>query len=188
MHHTLVVTVDNQPDALQRVAGLLRRKNFGVQSLTVAATEDPGTSRLTVVVDSRTSSPRLVTENLYKLIAVRRVADLAEEPGVARELVLLRVRAGSATRAEVLQLAQLQGARVVEVSPASLVLEMSATSVDIARLVALLRPFGILAMTRSGALALPAAAPEEWEDALAPALLSTNGASFIEPLAEREGV
>ena len=188
MHHTLVVTVDRQPAALQRVVGLLRRRNFAVDGLTVAATEDPATQRLTVVVDGRRSCPRRIAANLEKLVDVRRVVDLVEDAGLARELVLLRVRTGAKNRGEVLQLAQLHGARVAEVSPASLVLELAAAPAEIARLVALLRPFGIVAMTRSGALALPGGAREEWEDAIAPTLLVAEGSGFIAPLAEREGV
>lgn len=192
-HHTLLVTVDNRPGVLQRVAGLLRRRSFAVSWLTVAKTEDPACMRLTVAVDTRGTPTRLVTENLYKLVEVRAIETLSGEATAARELVLLRVRADSATRAEVLQLGQLHGARLVEVLPNSLVLEMSGASAEVSRLVALLRPFGILAMTRTGALGLPAATAEwatgeaESEPLTARSLRVTPRTGYSRPLAAREG-
>jgi acetolactate synthase I/III small subunit len=92
MQHTLVAIVENKPGVLNRVASLLRRRNFNIASLTVGETEDPTVSRMTIVVDTKTTKPHIVTESLYKLVNVIEVRDITGQPSVQRDLVLLKVQ------------------------------------------------------------------------------------------------
>ena len=101
MKHTLVALMQDHPGVLNRVSSLFRRRGFNIDSLSVGATETPGISRMTIVVDASQTSVEQVTKQLYRLIEVLKVSDVTTDPNVARELVLLKVHAPSSRRAEI---------------------------------------------------------------------------------------
>ncbi len=154
MPHVLVVYTDDEPGVLTRVASLIRRRGFNIHSLTVGPTERPGLSRMTIVVDTDAPRVRQAVEHLRKLVNVLEVQQLGEHPKVLRDLALVRVAAGPETRSEVLQLAQVFRATVVDIAEDSLVIECTGSLGKIEALVDTLRPFGILELGRTGAVAM----------------------------------
>jgi len=153
-HQVLVVYTDDEPGVLTRVASLIRRRGFNIHSLTVGPTERPGLSRMTIVVDSDAARVRQAVEHLRKLVNVLAVEPLADGPVVVRDLVLLRVATALEVRSEVLQLAQVFRAAVVDIAEDSLVIECTGSLAKIDALVDAMRPYGILEMGRTGAVAM----------------------------------
>ncbi len=147
---TFVVYVENKPGVLNRVASLFRRRAFNIESLTVGHTETPGISRMTIVVDTDERGARLVEANLYKLIAVRRVDNISKIPTIARDLAMIKVSAMGDARTQVMQLVDVYRARIVDVSPESLVIETTGTEDKIDSLLEVLRPYGVIEMVRTG--------------------------------------
>src|SRR4029453_772050 len=127
MLHTFAVYVDNKPGVLNRVASLVRRRAFNIESLTVGHTETAGLSRMTIVVDTDERGARLVEANLYKLIPVRRVDNITRVPPIGRHLAMIKVAATGDARTQVMQLVDVYRARIVDVSPESLVIETTGT-------------------------------------------------------------
>ena len=154
MLHTLAVYVEDKPGVLNRVASLFRRRAFNIDSLTVGHTEQPGVSRMTIVCDVDEASIRRVEANVYKLVNVLRVDDLTERASVERELAMMKVAATPENRAQILQLADVFRARVVDVSAESLIVETTGTGEKIDRLLDVLRPYGVLEMARTGRVAM----------------------------------
>jgi acetolactate synthase I/III small subunit len=154
MHHTFAVYVDNKPGVLNRVASLFRRRAFNIESLTVGHTHEPGISRMTVVVETDEYGARRLEANLYKLVPVRRVENLSSRAQISRDLALIKVTAGGDTRAQVMQLVDVYRARVVDVSPESLVIEATGTEDKIDSLLEVLRPYGVVEMVRTGLVAM----------------------------------
>ena len=142
MLHTLVVYVVDKPGVLNRVASLFRRRAFNIDSLTVGHTETPGVSRMTIVSDVDPLNARRVEANIYKLVDVLRVDDITDEPSVERELAMIKVAAPQETRAQVIQLADVFRARVVDVSAESLIVEITGSGDKIERLADVLKPYG----------------------------------------------
>jgi len=151
MKHTLVALVENKPGVLNRVASLFRRRNFNIDSLTVGRTENPAISRMTIVVDADAEQVR---KQLYKLINVIQVEDVTDIPGVSRDLALIKVQVDSQTRSEVVQLCDIFRARIVDVTPEAVIVELTGDEQKIASMVELLRPIGILEMVRTGVVAM----------------------------------
>ena len=158
---TFVVLVEDKPGVLDRVASLFRRRGYNIESLAVGHTDKPGVSHITVVMNADDRVARLVEANLYKLVNVLDVQDVSNAPSVTRDLALIKVRAGHDRRAEVMQVAEVFRARVVDVSPEALIFEITGTEEKINSLVDVLRPFGILELARSGRVAMVRAAGEE---------------------------
>jgi acetolactate synthase I/III small subunit len=154
MKHTLVALVEDRPGVLNRVASLFRRRNFNIESLTVGHTEMPGISRMTIVVDTGARGAYIAEQNLYKLINVLSVQVVTEEPTVMRDLALMKVRTTPETRSEIMQLATVFRAHVVDVAPDSIIIEVTGTEDKIDSLCEILRPFGILEMARTGRVAM----------------------------------
>ena len=154
MVHTFAVYVDNKPGVLNRVASLFRRRAFNIESLTVGKTEEPGISRMTVVVETDEYGARRLEANLYKLIPVRRVDNITSRPTISRDLALIKVSAAGGVRAQVMQLVEVYRARVVDVSPESLVIEATGTEDKIDSLLDVLRPYGVVEMVRTGRVAM----------------------------------
>jgi acetolactate synthase-1/3 small subunit len=154
MVHTFVVYVDNKPGVLNRVASLFRRRAFNIESLTVGRTEEPGVSRMTVVVDTDAHGARRLEANLYKLVPVKRVDDITVAPSIVRDLALIKVAATGDGRTHVMQLVDVYRARVVDVSPESLVIEATGTEDKIDSLLEVLRPYGVKEMVRTGRIAM----------------------------------
>ena len=158
---TFVVLVEDRPGVLDRVASLFRRRVYNIESLAVGHTDKPGVSHITVVINADDRVARLVEANLYKLVNVLDVQDVSNVPSVTRDLALIKVRAGHDRRAEVLQVAEVFRARVVDVSPEALIFEITGTEDKINSLVDVLRPFGILGLARTGRVAMVRATTEE---------------------------
>ena len=146
---TFAVYVDDAPGVLNRVSSLFRRRAFNISSLTVGHTDREGESRMTVVVDTDTP-PERIEANLYKLIDVRRVEVLPTRLSVSRDLAMVKVATSPATRSEIMQLVSVFRARVVDVAPDSLIVEITGSEDKVDSLVDVLRPFGILEMAAPG--------------------------------------
>jgi acetolactate synthase-1/3 small subunit len=139
---------------LNRVASLFRRRAFNIESLTVGHTEEPGVSRMTIVVDSERTDAEKVVQHLYKLVNVIKVEDVTEQPAVVRDLALVKVRASNGSRSEVMQIVETFRARVVDVGLDTLMVEVTGTEDKINGLVEVLRPFGVEEMVRTGRVAM----------------------------------
>jgi acetolactate synthase-1/3 small subunit len=153
-HHILVAQVQDQPGVLNRVTSLFRRRMFNIESLTVGHTDQPGVSRMTVVVDGARTSVEQVTKQLYKLIEVTKVSEVTQESVVAHELALIKVNAGAGHRPEVLQLASVYNATVVHVTPDAVLIEATGPEDKVDALVSVLRSYGIKEMVRTGVIAM----------------------------------
>jgi acetolactate synthase-1/3 small subunit len=154
MIHTFAVYVDDRPGVLNRVASLFRRRAFNIESLTVGHTETPGISRMTVVVDTDAYGARRLEAHLYKLVPVRQVDDITAVPSLSRDLALIKVAAIGDARTQVMQLAEVYRARIVDVCPESLVIETTGTEDKIDSLLEVLRPFGVIEMVRTGRVSM----------------------------------
>jgi acetolactate synthase-1/3 small subunit len=171
METTLVVHVEDQPGVLTRVASLARRRGFNIESLTVGHTETPGVSRMTFVLDVDEAAVSRIEAHLYKLVNVIRVDNVTSRPSVFRDLAMIKVAATAESRGPIMQLVHVFRARVVDVSPDSLVIEITGTEDKIDGLVEMLNPYGILEMARTGRLAMARGAgaaetaPPEFRDA-----------------------
>ncbi len=152
--HTLSLLVENRHGALSRVANLFSSRGYNISSLTVAETDDPTVSRMTIVVGGDEDVIEQVIKQLNRLIDVIKVVDFIEEPVLARELALVTVDATRATRNEISQLGLMFGAKVASVAPSSVTLELTSTSDTIDEFVAMVKPYGLKEMVRSGKVAL----------------------------------
>ncbi len=154
MKHTLSVLVQNKPGVLARTAGLLSRRGYNIESLTVGVTENEDVSRMTIVVRGDDTVVEQVTKQLNKLIEVIKVTDLTKESYVDRELVLIKVTAEGTSRSEIMQIVDIFRARIVDVSPKSLIIEVTGDEGKIDALTCMLKQFGIKEIVRTGTLAL----------------------------------
>ncbi len=152
--HVLVALVENQPGVLARVAGLFRRRGFNIDSLAVGRTESEHVSRMTIVVDGATTDVQQVVKQLYKIIEVLKISELASDPTVLTELALIKVNANASTRAEVIQLAEIYHGKVVDVAPDSLIVELTGGEEKIEAFLRVIRPFGIKEMVRTGTVGM----------------------------------
>jgi acetolactate synthase-1/3 small subunit len=153
-HRTFVVYVEDKPGVLNRVASLFRRRAYNIESLNVGRTHEAGASRMTIVVPADADTARRIEANLYKLVNVLSVEDISEKPQVSRCLALIKVSAAAAERPEVLQICDVFRARVVDMTPGSLMIEITGTEDKIDGLLEVLRPFGILEMVQTGSVAM----------------------------------
>jgi acetolactate synthase-1/3 small subunit len=152
--HTLSVLVENKPGVLAHVAGLFSRRAFNISSLAVGPTQDDQVSRMTIVVDGASTPVGQVTEQLNKLVRVLKVAEMHEDAAVERELALVKVRADPATRSQVLEVAAVFHAEIIDMSPATLVLEATSSPGKLDALLAMLEPYGVCELVRTGRVAL----------------------------------
>ena len=151
---TFIAYVEDLPGVLNRITSLFRRRNYNIVSLTVGRTERPGVSRMTVVLEADEDAARRIEANLYKLVNVLFVEDTTTSSTMIRELALIKVRADPTNRSEVMRLCEVFRARVVDVGPEALVAEITGAGDKIDGLVDVLRPFGIVEMVRTGAVAM----------------------------------
>ena len=154
MLNTFVVYVDDKPGVLTRVASLFRRRAFNIDSLTVGRTEKPGVSRMTIVVDTDETGARRLEAHLYKLINVLLVENVTTEAAVYRELAMIRVTATAAQRSHIMDLVEVFRAKVVDVSPDSMMIEITGTEDKIDGLLHVLEGYGVLEMVRTGRVAM----------------------------------
>jgi len=154
MKHILSVLVENKPGVLTRIAGLFARRGFNIESLVVGESEDPRLSRMTITIDGAEQPIDQVTKQLHKLINVVKIRDLDPESMVARELALMRINADGDKRTEVLQLAEIFRAKVVDVDRKTMTLEVTASPDTLEALEKLLQPLGIIEIVRTGTVAI----------------------------------
>jgi acetolactate synthase-1/3 small subunit len=154
MKHTLIAWMRDKPGVLNRVAGLLRRRNFNIDSLQVGHSETPGISRMTFVVDGDERMVDQVIKQLRKLIDVTRVDNISNQPAVIHELALIRVQAHSNNRSEIIQLVHIHAGEIVDVALESMVVQIVAAEERVNALIGLLTHFGVIEMVRSGRVAM----------------------------------
>jgi acetolactate synthase-1/3 small subunit len=152
--HTLVALVADRPGVLNRVASLFRRRGFNIESIAVGHSESPHLSRMTIVIDGTTTSIEQVRKQLDKVVDVVRVTDVSEDETVIRELALIKVKATSVSRSEIIEVADIFRADIVDVSADSVIIEATGDTDKIESLINLLRGFGIKELTRTGRLAM----------------------------------
>jgi acetolactate synthase-1/3 small subunit len=152
--HTISVLVENHPGVLSRVAGLFSRRGFNIDSLAVGETMDSSVSRITIVVKGDDYIVGQVSKQLNKLVDVIKIKVFKPSEYVGRELVLIKVKATTKTRAEIMQLVDIFRANIVDVSTKSLTVEISADQEKISALTGLLGQFGILEVVRTGMIAI----------------------------------
>ena len=153
--HTLSVLVENKPGVLSRVTGLFSRRGFNIESLAVGTCEEPDMSRITIVVIGDDAKVEQVMKQLHKLIDVIKVSDLTENERVERELALIKVSAEPGTsRAEVIQIAQIFRAQIIDVGSKTVILEVTGDTDKIDALEKLLRQFGVKEMVRTGRIGI----------------------------------
>lgn len=152
--HTLSVLVENKPGVLARIAGLFSRRGFNIDSLAVGPTEHPEVSRMTIVVSVDALPLEQVTKQLNKLVEVIKIVELDGSTSVNRELLMVKVKADAATRSAVLDVVQLFKAKVVDVAPEAITIEVTGNSDKLADLLRILDPYGIRELVQSGMVAI----------------------------------
>lgn len=152
--HIVVAIVEDKPGVLQRVAGLFRRRGFNIESLAVGHSESEGLSRITLVVDGASAPVEQVVKQLYKLIDVVKVSDLTDEAIVSRELVLVKIRCTSENRQQIIEIANLFRANIIDIATSSLILQITGDQEKIDALLDLCKPYGIRELTRTGTVSM----------------------------------
>jgi len=155
MRHTISVLVENKFGALTRIAGLFSGRGYNIDTLNVGPTHDPNTSRMTIVTRGDDATLEQIVKQLNKLVDVLQVQDFREGEYVDRELILIKVSVDSKSRAEVMQITDIFRAKIVDVQPASLTIEITGDESKTEKFVQLMRTFGVLELTRTGKVALP---------------------------------
>ena len=154
MRHVLSALVHNQPGVLAHVSGMLASRGFNIDSLAVGETEDPHLSRMTFVVHGDDAELEQVRTQLDTIVSVVKVLDISSEDFVERDLMLIKVKAAPAQRMEIVLLVEMFRARVVDVSPTDMMLEISGQERKIEAFIDLMRPYGIIELARTGRIAL----------------------------------
>lgn len=154
MHHTLCVLVENKPGVLARISGLFSSRGYNIQSLSVGETEDAAMSRMTIVAGGDDAVLEQIHKQLDKLVDVIKVVDLTDQPHIDRELCLVKVKAGPGERDEIQGFANIFRAKIVDVTPASLTVEIIGAMDKNQAFIQLLEPFGVLELVRTGAVAI----------------------------------
>ena len=152
--HTLSILVENKHGVLARVAALISRRGFNIDSLAVGPTENPEVSRMTIAVNVEDLPLEQVTKQLNKLVNVLKIVELEEKQAVQRELLLVKVRADEANRRDVLQVVELFKAKVSDVGPEALTVELTGRPDKLEAMHKMLEPYGIREMVQSGMVAL----------------------------------
>ncbi|MCS7337232.1 MAG: acetolactate synthase small subunit [Verrucomicrobiae bacterium] len=157
MRHTISVLVENKFGVLARVAGMFSGRGFNIDTLNVAPTQDPTASRMTIVTQGDDATLEQIVKQLNKLPEVIEVRDFRTGEYVDRELALVKVAVNSKTRSEVMQITDIFRAKIVDVQPKSLTIEVTGTEDKVNKFIELMRAFGLLDLTRTGRVALPRA-------------------------------
>ena len=152
--HRLVAIVVDKPGVLNRVSSLMRARNFNIDSLAVSRTDRDGLSRMTISLHGDDVAVEQATKQLYRLIDVLKVQDVTAEPTVEHELALVKVKVAEGNRADVLKLIELTRGRVLDVSPESVIAEVTGSEAEIDNFVACVRDFGIKELVRTGAVVM----------------------------------
>lgn len=154
MRHTLSILVEDKPGVLTRVAGLFARRGFNIESLAVGSSEDPKLSRMTITIDAEAHPVDQVTKQLHKLINVIKIRDLEAASSVEAELLLVKVSGEGEKRTEVLQIAEIFKAKIVDVDRRHVTLRVVGNTDKVEALLELMKPLGILEVVRTGTIAI----------------------------------
>jgi acetolactate synthase-1/3 small subunit len=160
--HVLVAIVNNRPGVLNRVASLMRARNFNIESLAVSHLDDPEISRMTITLRGDDVNVEQAAKQLYKLIDVLKVQDVTDDPTVQHELVLVKVRATDRNRGELISIVEMYKARIVDMAP--VIVETTGTESEVDALIALLRGYGIKELVRTGTVVM-SRGPQSIEEA-----------------------
>jgi len=152
--HVLAVLVEDKPGVLTRVAGLFSRRGFNIDNIAVGETVTPGISRMTITVEGTETLVEQVIKQLHKLVNVIKVSNLSEEPSVMRELMLLKVNAEVGSRSDIQQIVETFRGKVVDVSPDSMIIEVTGNEEKMEAIKLLLQHFGIKEIVRTGKISL----------------------------------
>ena len=154
MRHVLSVLVENKSGVLSRVAGLISRRGFNIESLSVGPTEDPTMSRITIIMEADEIAYEQITKQLHKLISVHKITDLTQTVALERELVLIKVHVTPDKRSEVIEIANIFRANIVDVGKTSLTIEITGSEDKLKGIEDLLRAYGIKEIIRTGLIAM----------------------------------
>ncbi len=154
MKHTLSVLVEDESGVLSRISGLFARRGFNIESLAVGPAEQPGISRITMVVPGDNRTIEQLTKQLYKLVNILKVHDVTNIPSVERELMLLKIHASKQYRADILDIVNIFRARIVDISKTFMILEVTGDPGKIVALEQLLSQYGIVEIARTGKISL----------------------------------
>jgi acetolactate synthase-1/3 small subunit len=154
MRHVLSVLVQNRPGVLSRVTGLISRRGFNIESLSVGPTEDITKSRVTAIVDADDVAYEQIVKQLNKLISVHKIIDLTGSEALERELILIKVNADAAHRSEIVEIVNVFRAKIVDVGKRSLTVEATGAQNKLQAMEELLRAYGIREITRTGVIAM----------------------------------
>jgi len=152
--HTISLLVENRHGALSRIANLFSGRGYNIASLTVAETDDPTVSRMTIVVAGEEDILEQIVKQLNKLIDVIKVIDFIDQPIFERELLLIRVDASRSNRHDILDMCDVFGARIMGVAQKSVTIELAGHTSSVDDFIAMVKPFGIKEIVRSGAVAI----------------------------------
>ena len=154
MRHVLSALVENKPGVLSRVTGLISRRGFNIESLSVGPTDDPTLSRMTAIVRADAVAYEQITKQLHKLVSVHKITDLTDEASIERELVLFKVSAPPERRGEIIEVANIFRAKIVDVGRNALTIEATGDEEKLRGLEDLFRTYGIKEVVRTGLIAL----------------------------------
>lgn len=154
MKHTISILVENHAGVLSRISGLFSRRGFNIDSLAVGETDDPKVSRITIVADGDEHTVEQLEKQLNKLIDTLKVKALAESELLSRELQLIKINANPQQRSEILTICEIMGAKIIDISPNTLTMEISDTTAHLARFEELIRPYGVKEIVRTGVIAI----------------------------------
>ncbi|WP_317854828.1 acetolactate synthase small subunit [Chakrabartyella piscis] len=154
MRQTISILVENRAGVLNRITGLFSRRAFNIESLAVSVTDDEDISRITIIADNGNSVLEQVEKQLNKLVEVIKVRTLEDDAIIGRELILIKVNATPQNRQEILTIAEIMGAKVCDISPTTMTLELSANTEKLATFEGLLKPFHIIEEVRTGMIAV----------------------------------
>ena len=155
MRHTISILVENKFGVLTRIAGLFSGRGYNIDTLNVGPTQDPDTSRMTIVTRGDDATLEQIVKQLNKLVDVLKVQDFREDEYIDRELVLIKVSVDQKSRSEVMQITDIFRAKIVDVQPKSLTIEITGGENKVSKFLDLMAPFGIVELTRTGKVALP---------------------------------
>ena len=155
MRHTISILVENKFGVLTRIAGLFSGRGYNIDTLNVGPTQDPDTSRMTIVTRGDDATLEQIVKQLNKLVDVLKVQDFREDEYIDRELVLIKVSVDQKSRSEVMQITDIFRAKIVDVQPKSLTIEITGGENKVSKFLDLMEPFGIVELTRTGKVALP---------------------------------
>lgn len=155
MRHTISVLVENKFGALTRIAGLFSGRGYNIDTLNVAPTQDNLTSRMTIVTRGDDATVEQIVKQLNKLVNVLEVRDFRNGDFIDRELVLVKVKVDAKARAEVMQIADIFRAKIVDVQAKNLTIEITGDESKVEKFIELMAPYGLLDLTRTGKVALP---------------------------------